>query len=155
MITAPAIVTLQRASVRPLLSIDAAKAILNRDEDAILALIESGRIAWAFDIRSPGAARSCVRIYRDSVFNLLPTTFSATGPRATLQDVIGEVLPKPRGESIASPSLAIRLNCSSTHVHQLARAGSFHFGRPKAGQTAPVEVDRASVETFLTRAVLS
>jgi hypothetical protein len=42
-IAEPATITITRAAIRPLLSIDAAKAILNKDEDAILALIEEGR----------------------------------------------------------------------------------------------------------------
>ena len=148
------VITISRGTLRPLLSIDAAKAILNRDEDAILSLIQSGDLAWAFDLRSPGTRRSFIRIYKDSIFQLLPTLRFEKHSIATLDDVLGEILPKPRRDGIKSPHLARCFNCGSTHIHALLSSRAIRKRGAKSGRTCAVEVSRESVESFLRRALV-
>ena len=52
----------------PLVPLPAAVLFLNRKQRAVMALIESGELRWAFDIRSAGASTREVRVLRDSLF---------------------------------------------------------------------------------------
>lgn len=52
---------------RSLVSIETAKAALNKSEDAILGLIESGKLRFAFDLGQTGSHRRLVRIFTLSI----------------------------------------------------------------------------------------
>lgn len=54
---------------RPLVPVSASAMFLNLDTQEVLALIDSGQLRWAFDIRSGNAERREVRIWRQSLFD--------------------------------------------------------------------------------------
>src|SRR5579871_1741009 len=55
------------SSLRPLVPLNAASLLLNRNAKTILKLIEGGELRWAFDLRSPDTDHRQVRILRQSL----------------------------------------------------------------------------------------
>jgi len=53
---------------RPLLPLSAVAMFLNKSAREILALIEDGKLRWAFDIRSAKSSRREIRVLRQSLF---------------------------------------------------------------------------------------
>ncbi|HZQ47003.1 MAG TPA: hypothetical protein VFC07_08330 [Verrucomicrobiae bacterium] len=53
---------------RPLVPLAAVAMFLNKSAREVLALIEDGKLRWAFDIRSAKASRREVRVLRQSLF---------------------------------------------------------------------------------------
>lgn len=54
---------------RPLVPMHSLCVFLNKTVDQVLELIEEGKLAWAFDIRSSAAGRREVRVLRKSMFD--------------------------------------------------------------------------------------
>ena len=88
----------------PLIPLPAAALFLNRSRREVLSLVESGKLRWAFDIRSPRASRREVRILRQSLFDLAGLySFNKTPPNrdAEFRRVMDLILPE---EFILSPA---------------------------------------------------
>ncbi len=82
---------------RPLVPLAAAMLFLNRNSKQVLALIEEGKLRWAFDIRREGVARREVRILRQSLFEFTGLISPSVGPRldeaSEFAAVVGKILP--------------------------------------------------------------
>lgn len=105
---------------RPMMSIEAAKGALDRDEDEVVALIGTWLIGW--DIATPGSGRREWRILTRSVS--LAARFPEgreRPPQWNWTDVLGLVLlPLITDQPwVSGVDVQHSLNCSSTHVMRL------------------------------------
>ena len=105
---------------RPMMTIEAAKGALDRDEDEVVALIGKWLVGW--DIATPGSERREWRILTRSV--TLAARFPGgrrRPPQWNWTDVLGLVfLPLLTDQPIISGvDIKHSLNCSSTHVIRL------------------------------------
>jgi hypothetical protein len=105
---------------RPMMSMEAAKGALDRDEDEVVALIGTWLIGW--DIATPGSGRREWRVLTRSVS--LGAQFLGRiqqPPQWNWNDVLGLVflpLIMPR-LCVTGVEVQHSLNCSSTHVMRL------------------------------------
>ncbi len=147
----------------PLVPLPAAVLFLNRKQRAVFALIESGELRWAFDIRSPSAGTRAIRILRDSLFEytrLRPREVYYESDPLEFAAIIKAVLPerkakenrrasKPGPEPVLSCSeVAQCLSCTNNHILNLVRENLLRTpARHRPGE--PVLILRASVIVFL------
>lgn len=140
--------TLHVSPRRPLAPIGAAMMLLDLDEDQVLSLIEEGGLAWAWDIRGPGASRREVRIWLGAL-----TAHLTGAPQPVIEE--GELLPRllPHARpSLRSPELQRLFTCSATHIQGLISAGEISGERAaRKGPSGWVPVTRESVLGFLGR----
>lgn len=120
--------------------------LLDRGEDEVLQAIETGALAWAWNIATPEATRREIRVWRDSLLALL------NGEKELDQDetvILSKWLP-PR--DLRSPELQRLWSCSSTHIHALLSAGALtQIGVPEStqGPRSFAVISRESVVAFL------
>ena len=107
---------------RALVSVDTVKAILDRSEDFVLALIEAGKLRFAFNLSRRDCHRRLLRILSLSVHDYVTGRDSQPG---NVGDAVRYALPGSSPE-ITSAWLARHLNTSHSHVHGLLREGSLH-----------------------------
>ncbi len=132
--------------LRPLLSLDHAKAWLDLDERAVLARIEDGRLGLAFDLRVASSARRYVRIYAPCVLALLAGRPQPCDLDLACRDILGR-FPGPR---LRGSALCSCFNVSSEHILRLVGSGAFRVERPVGrGCYGTPLLSRPSVETFL------
>ena len=83
---------------RPLVPLRAVTMFLNMNARQVLALIEEGKLRWAFDIRSGKAHRREVRVLRQSLFEFTglhaPTACPVNAEREEFLKVMELILPK-------------------------------------------------------------
>lgn len=140
------IVTSPIAAARPLVPIEAAIVILDRNEDEILHAIEDGSMGWAWDIAAPGVARREIRIWRESLAAL---TARRREEPLTMDEVLARILPP---SDIRSPQLQRVLSCSQTHLSHLIESGMFEVlvePRAASGPNSWTLLSRDSVARFL------
>ena len=135
-----------------LASVDSAREkIRGLDEDDILAMIEDGQLAWAWNI-GLGEARY-IRIYPACIEHYKKTGGSRPQAVVDLDLVITTLLAQHRGKPwIKSTTLALILNCGSTHIINLieAKALSIVPGTTwGTGPTGAALVTPASFKQFL------
>jgi len=131
----------------PMLGLETVKAVTGHGEDACLALIESGRIRYAFDLATPNRHRRLVRVFALSLVDFVQNT--DTQP-PTLDGVVRFILPGSSPELHAS-WLARKLNVSHTHVHHLLHARCItEVKDPERRKTNDRIANRASAMKFLT-----
>lgn len=108
------------SAIRSMMSMEAAKGALDRNEDGVVALIGTWLIGW--DIATPGSGRREWRILTRSVS--LAARFLETNqrpPQWIWNEVLGLVLLRLLTDQpgIAGVEIQRSLNCSSTHVMHL------------------------------------
>jgi hypothetical protein len=120
----------------PLVPMPAVMLFLNRKQRAVVALIETGQLRWAFDIRSANAATREIRVLRNSLFEytrLRPRECFHESDRHEFADIIKAILPEPkpaRGQPlqpepaakeplVTSAQVAQCFSCSTGHVRKL------------------------------------
>lgn len=139
-------ITQQIPAARPLVPVEAAMVILDRDEDEILHAVETGSLGWAWDIATPGAARMELRIWRESIQAL---SSAQVDEPIEAEAVIARILPPT---DLRSPQVQRIFSCSSTHIHALIDAGTFDVVTPPAAESGPRSysvLSRDSVARFL------
>lgn len=128
----------------------AARAVLDRDEDDILRLIEEGKIEWAWSVARDGTRSRCIRILRESLVDFI----EGRKRERNLQEV-ALLLFKHNRPTIRLSEFFRALNCSSHHALALMRLGAFgEAGRKIAkitGQRYSPSVPREGVLRFLER----
>ncbi len=131
---------------RALVSVETAKAVLNKGEDAVLELIETGKLRFAFDLGKAGSHRRCLRIFALSLFDYVNR--QDTQP-AKVEDVIRYIMPLVT-PTVAGARLADILNISSSHVTGLCEGGELReVPDRKRTKTSSRTICRASVIQFL------
>jgi len=151
----------------PLVPLPAVMLFLNQKQRAIVALIETGQLRWAFDIRSASAATREIRVLRDSLFEytrLRPREHYHESDRHEFAEIMQAILPERKEKragreplSAAAPEpvvtgaeVAQRLACSPGHVRKLLRDNLLRApGRHEPGDA--VLVLRSSVIEFLRK----
>lgn len=132
---------------RHLIPLEACQILLDLDEDSILGAIENGRLGWAWDIRTPGAERREIRVWRES---LMAKMAGADGSVDTeIDQVVESILPH---RDLRLMELARWFACSGSHVSNLIRDGCLALAgdRPTHSSAAAVtRVTRESVARFL------
>lgn len=137
-------------SGRSLVPLEAVMVLADRDEDAVLALIDNGQLRWAYNIASPGSERREIRILRSSVLSYLDRS---SDPVESADDALTSILPKPmnvRGhETIRAVEVERRFCCSQGLVAKLIHAGCFTLAGPVAGPKVSPYILHTSVAQFL------
>jgi hypothetical protein len=109
--------TMPRQRSKPLLPVRGVVSLIDKNEDQVLALIEDGSLAWAFDVAlDPKHGRNMeLRILPACVADFL------RGQACALEwaEVLRLLLPHD-GPVILSKDISRALNVSSTHIYQLA-----------------------------------
>jgi hypothetical protein len=134
-------------AARPLIPVEVAMVLLDRDEDEVLAAIESGVLGWAWNIGCPTAERRELRIWRDSLLALLN---GQANPETDLTKILRGVLPN---RPVRSTELQRFFSCSSTHVTHLLRDGCLTAAGRRQREDGPnsfTRITRDSVLKFLT-----
>ena len=106
---------LQLPIARALVSVDAAKAILDISEDHVLQWIESGRIRYAFDLACNAHHRRTLRILTLSIYDYI------TGRDTQPPDLAGAVRYVMPGSSpeLTCGWLSRKWNVSASLIHEL------------------------------------
>jgi hypothetical protein len=143
--------TISIALRRPLVDVYCCVAALGCSEDAVLQLIDEGKLRWAWNIARAGSGRRCVRVFAGSL-----AAYQAGRTEAENCDkVLAAILP---GHSplIQSAVLARALLCARHHVATLLTDGELDGkGARGMGPNSSPEIMRASAVRFLKRRVLS
>jgi hypothetical protein len=128
---------------------------LDRRENEVLALIEEGELLWAFDVRTPAAARPSVRVLYQSVEDYLAgnrPSGTVASEEAEWQQVASLVFPdKP---TIVNCELAGLLNCGRQHVMDLVHAKQFRLlpgTRFHPGRNGSPQIVTASAKEWLQK----
>jgi hypothetical protein len=122
---------------RPLIPLRAAMVLLDRGEDEVLALIDTGELSWAWDISSQDAERREVRIWRDSVLQFLSrseegnqrwTRMDLPAPPPSRQAGTDEeervlLAILPHSAEVRSTTLQRLFTASQGHIQNLINAG--------------------------------
>ena len=144
---------------RGLLPVEFCAVALRATYDGVMNLVEAGEIKWAFDISTPDAKRSLVRVHRESFLWLLAGQRSNERSAlscATASDVARSILPKTRA-TVTSTELMAWLFCSHQHITRLFQQGAIEqVGRPSTrfGINAIRYAAVPSVVRFLKRRVI-
>ena len=139
---------------RPMLGMNAAKAVTGFNEDEVLAEIASGRIKWAFDLssrRSAGDARSLVAILTRSLVAYIDPELRQP---ETVEEVANAVLPPSSviTGNLRGTELQFAFNVTSEHVLNLLRAGLIKESSKsnwRPGRGGSPTIIRASVVALL------
>lgn len=129
----------------PLVGIETCRFVLGVDEDAVLRLVKSGKLKFAFNIAVPDAHRKLVRVLSLSLIDL---AFGTSTQPTAVADSIKYIIPSSDEEILCS--VVVRaFNVSSTHIHGLVRGGCFAVARPRRFANDSPGLSRASVVEFL------
>jgi hypothetical protein len=153
-----------RCSLVPLA---AAMLFLNKKQRAVVALIESGDLRWAFDLRSASASAREIRVLRDSLFEytrLRPRERFHESDKLEFAEIIQAILPEKKEKArrpvpafvpaaarepvLTCVEVAQCFSCSPGQVRKLLRENLLRAPARRAPGDA-VLVLRASVIEFL------
>lgn len=135
---------LRLPACRPLIPLECVMVLANLHEDSVLAEIEAGGIAWAWDIRARDAERREIRVWRQSLLKLL-----GDSQASEIEDPLMAIFPPARG-GFSTGELQRLCSCSATHIYSLAATEKFHLVRgPRRGPNGAMEISRESLITFL------
>jgi hypothetical protein len=130
---------------RPLVPVEVAVVILDRDYDEVVSLIEEGKLMPAWNIASPGCERREIRIAREGLLRMI------NGQGESLK--AEEMLPHHR-DTLRTTELQRFFSASQWHVQGLCNAGELEVEGERAvvrGPNAFSRVTRTSVLNFLNR----
>jgi hypothetical protein len=146
---------------RPLVPLPAVLMFLNKRSPQVLALIEEGKLRWAFDIRTAGAATREIRVLRQSLFEYtrlcVPDENLDESDEREFAGVVDLILPadKPDGLALRGTEVARCFSCTPQHVLNLVREKSLRaVDAPRKAHVSPPIV-RASVVEFLKKRRMS
>src|SRR5947208_2443226 len=77
---------------RPLVPLSACMVLLDKSEDDLLSLIESGALAFAFNIAAPNSARREIRVHRSSLLSFLAGKRDGLESAPDLQSVVSSII---------------------------------------------------------------
>lgn len=132
-------------SRRPLLPMKAAMVFLDRNEDDVLALIQTGKIKWAFDLHCNGS-KAHVHIYKGSAI-----AYRENRPEMehdTIDVVIHTILGKR--DPVRGVELKNLFSCDQKHIANLLAAGFLQRDprSPSTNNHSPL-ITRSSIVALL------
>jgi len=130
---------------RPLLPSKAVEALLDLGPDGVIREIESGRLEWAWDIRSPDAAKRDLRVWAPCVRHFMDGVFAPIAG-----DPYAAILPATRAVWRGT-DLQRLFTCSETHITHLLDAGELTALNPQRARTISAEIPRLAVLNFLLK----
>jgi hypothetical protein len=134
--------------LRPLVPICVAKIALDRDEDSVLELIESGNLPWSWDIRGGRVKRREIRILTRS---LLACAHNLTPPQESEDQILNTLLP-PGSEDLTNKRLEALFSASQQHIYALVRSGQIQaLNEGRRGPGGYLRASRDSVLEFLRK----
>ena len=143
----------QAVSPRPLMPIQAVMWRLDVDEAGAMALVEDGRLFWAFNIASEAdGARPCVRVLTQSVADYLAGRAANAGGEDGGEWRRVAALIFPAKPVIATCELARSLNCSRQQTADLIAEGAIRLvpgSRPRRGPGGQAQIVTASASEWL------
>lgn len=121
--------------------------VLDRDEDAILRLIEDGRLRWAFNIALKLGSAMELRVFPQCVGDVV------SGRECGLEfPDVAAALTGGRADSMSAVEISAALNASGSHVYGLIAAGELKAcSRWKRGPGGSARVCVESFKGFLAR----
>ena len=138
--------TMPRQRSKPLLPVRGVVSILDRNEDQVLALIEDGSLAWAWDVAlNPRSSHS-------RELRVLPAAVAAylRGDAGSFDwpDVFSLLVPNT--PTVLAREVSRVLNVSSTHVYALIRGRRLaSCSAPKTGPLGSARIPTDSFAEFL------
>ena len=129
-----------------LVSVETCRAMLGQSEDVIVALVENGKLRFAFNLSVNSRSRRLLRILSLSLLDHAART--DTQP-PTVDGAVRYIMPGSSPELHAS-WLARHLNVSPTHIYNMLDGGCIQDVSPRSRKaTGERTVSRASVVEFL------
>ena len=130
---------------RPLLPMRCVMALLDIPEMKVEALIETGRLLWAWNV-SLGASRRCLRVWYVSVIAYLQGTGQ---PTASEREILNSLFPHA-ALTLTAPEVERLLSVGNDHVRALIKRRALQcLNHPSPGPTGVAKISRASVWEFL------
>lgn len=136
----------------PLMSIGAARAVLELDEDEMLDLIDNNLLAWAWHIESAPGGRREIRILAKCVRGFQTTQTDCGLRHASVEEIIGHILARDKKPFIDGRRLASLFVCSGQLVMDLISAGALTVTEGtswRRGRGGSPVISRESVVRFL------
>ncbi|MHC1762793.1 MAG: hypothetical protein AB9869_00595 [Verrucomicrobiia bacterium] len=137
--------SVQLRSSRPMIPMELAMIILDCDEDQVLALVESGDLVFAWDIRTPRTRKREVRIW---YLSLICQAEGIPQPLPEEKDVLFSLFPHDEPE-LRSPEVQRMLSISQGHVTRLIRSRAIRGTKGRPGPSGVAIVNRASLMDWL------
>ncbi len=129
-----------------LVSVETCRAMLGQSEDVIVALVEEGKLRFAFNLAVNSRSRRLLRVLS---LSLLDQAGGTDTQPAALEAAIRYILPGSSPELHAS-WLARKLNVSPTHVYRMIDTRCIQDASPRTRKvTGDRSTTRASVVQFL------
>ena len=130
---------------RPLLCVNTCCAVLAcTNEDNVLALCDSGKLRWAFNVASRGSRR-CLRIFAGSLADYI----AGRKPEEDFNKILAAILPG-HAETISGATLARALLVSREHIKRLLLDREFQGqATRRRGQNSSPMIPRVSIVKFL------
>lgn len=128
-----------------MIPMELAMIVLDRDEDRVWALIESGDLAWAWDIRTPRTRKREPRVW---YLSLICQAEGIPQPLPDEKDVLLSLFPHDEPE-LRSPEIQRMLSISQGHVTRLIRSRAIRGTKGKPGPHGVSIIKRASLMDFL------
>jgi len=134
---------------RPLVDVNAAKAVTGFDDERLLQEIEVGRILWAFNLGT--GARNHVAILANSLASFLRPELAQPESVEAVADLVLPAYSRVSG-NVRATELQFAFNLASDQVMKLMRAGLLvesHRSKRYQGRGGSALITRASVVQFL------
>mgnify|MGYP007046916596 CR=1 FL=1 len=150
----PTVFGIKERTSRTLWPIKAALVFLDSSEDKVIALVESGALLWAWDLRSPAARKAELRILVYSLLAYKSADATKFNPAtATAAEVDSLILPHSRA-LLRGVELQRAWSISGSHVQNLIGQGLLVEATERAAKTGPNSspfITRSSVVAFLQK----
>ncbi len=130
----------------PLVSIGVCRAVLGRDEDYVMRLVESGGLKFAFNVAAPKSRRAEVRVLSLSLIDHLSGTSSQP---SKLEDAIRYATVADTFRQVQSRTLSRNWSVSSSHITKLLRNGCLELVQAPAHSRASRLISLNSARAFL------
>jgi hypothetical protein len=139
---------------QPLMKPETVEGCLNIERRKLIQMIESGELAWAWNISAGGKRNIEPRILTHCVVERQTGIIHQIGATKNLKlpDVVNLILPRER-QTMRGRELQKLFLCQADHVRHLHKAGELEMvpeTLPKHGPNASPRFTRASLVRFLT-----
>ena len=138
-------------SRRPLLTVEAAVTLLDRDPIEVAAAVDAGVLAWAWDLAGAQAKRRELRLWRGSVERCRQTGGVDGGGQIAEAQVLADILP---ARDLRASEVWRRLGISRQRLAEMIATGELQVAqaaRCRQGVNATEIITRASLVALLRK----